>query len=145
MCLHIDPNNNTLHTADKDIVCYKVVLAKYGKHGTPAFISDYYDFIYTLGKEYAEERFQTAPYGNGTIALGFHSFNKLKNAVAEAEESNYDYALLRCIIPAGARYWDGEDALGVAKERCSEKIRVVGWKRLRATRWHYAPGYKIKD
>lgn len=148
------------HTAKKPIICYKLVYVEEDTDSpnpleNVSFRSEIRLFRYKLGKEYrltAAERGKSFDRkldnmesddlcGRGwVIKSGFHSYKRFKDAEYEAVLFKDRYmVVLRCEIPAGARYWVGNTGTEYAPctddptrnnyaELCSEKIRVLAWK-----------------
>lgn len=119
--------------AKKDIVCYKLA-RRYGnssgKDSIARFSSQCIRFEYILGASYTEISFQELPCGR-SIDRGFHSYERIQDMEGARGMLCYpeDFAILKCVIPAGARYWEGVDFWDRdRKELCSAKIRIVAWK-----------------
>lgn len=121
-------------TAKADIVCYKVVYKPssvmksliLGKRLTDFhFISLYENYFYSLGFRYIEPSFD--PNAGETVTKGFHSY--VKEEVAHAvfmtivPNMPENIVMLRCTIPAGAKYYEGVDG-----DYCSNMIRIDAWK-----------------
>lgn len=146
MCLYTQQMKPRV--AGKDIVCYKLVRhnLQHPQNAAPCaeFKSEIWDFVYELGKTYAEESFQENKFRN-CVEKGFHTFSTLKDLdrmlrahwvyFTDAGPS-YEFVAIKCVIPAGASYWTGadSDAEGV-KERCSNQIRFEAWRRIGETEW----------
>ena len=135
MCLYTTQREPAV--ADKDITCYKFVLKIRGIR-PHQFISYFRSFRYEIGGEYITNNFQLKPDIMHScpreINRGFHSYSKFYDALKEANSKSqmlsYEYVLLKCVIPAGTRYWKGSDYSETTSELCSEKIRIVAWKYL---------------
>lgn len=140
-------------TADQDMICYKVVY--YWKKDKGVFHAPYFNnFIYQLNQLYTCESFLkdasdlTYRHGNWIgagyclVEYGFHSFVTLNAAKYELSwwkerekeshcYSGYEFCILKCVIPAGTRYYRGlYGALCTENENdsgsyCSEKISAV--------------------
>lgn len=150
MCLY--SKSGRTYTATKPITCYKVVFIERGKGKKLKFTSEIQRFRYKIGSEYGldarsmERSFGPADKlekdnwtGETIVRYGFHSYKRLCDAERESAPWNMHdavYAILKCEIPAGARYWIGNkggahpSAPSPHKyaEYCSEKIKVVAWR-----------------
>lgn len=131
MCLITQQNKPNV--TDKDIVCYKLA-RKYryasGKVSTVKFASQYIYFEYVLGVSYTEASFQELLCGC-SVDKGFHSYKRLQDMEDARNMLVYPegFAILKCVIPAGARYWEGVNYTDRnRKEYCSDKIKIVAWK-----------------
>lgn len=133
--------------AEKPIECYKaVMMLKPQETDAVCFTSEFFGFQYEIGKEYSLNGELPVENGDGDeyfrvlyIAEGFHSYARSTDA---DDRCNALYAIgihtdalavLRCEIPAGARYWEGNEGMYVGY--CSDRIRVTGWKLYDETRW----------
>lgn len=138
MCLNIRSNSKRL-VAKKDITVYKVltlremsapsakklVVGAYVYSVTNKFYlrSVAKGFRYTIGKSYTA-KLGTPNYAN-EIESGFHSFSDSANVVRRRElYSNRTEALVECIIPKGATYYNGTNN-GTSKGRVSDQIKIV--------------------
>jgi len=102
MCLTLNKESK-LRVATRDIKVYKMMMIRSdGKEITP--FNDY------ELKQTNITELQIKPSIHYSIDLGFHSYAKLSDANAQAkcwDADNYDHYVVRCIIPKGAKYWDG--------------------------------------
>lgn len=101
MCFIISKNYPNELTAEKDIVCWKLLLKKKinGKIRYFAPIMDYYEYIpYKLQKEL---KLVDDKYGN--IYVGYHSF--ISRDIALLMTWHGGLVAHRFIIPQGARYY----------------------------------------
>lgn len=123
--------------ADKDITCYKLVDMYSDRR---EFLSEFFNFEYKLGTEYKEKNFQERNHAGG-IDRGFHSYSNLKDVEFELRYHRHRKRLipslnvciqgvvLKCVIPAGARYWFGRNSADSRiAELCSDRIKIVAWK-----------------
>jgi hypothetical protein len=148
MCLN--SKEKECKVAKEAITCYKVVM-KVERDNMPALVSTIYDFLYKIGESYEIGKGESFPLkGHHYTAKGrkneyftklnhgFHSYKRLKDAKGNC---NYDprpldwrnflgEVILKCEIPAGARYWTGNTRWydDEYAEYCSDQIRVVAWK-----------------
>lgn len=152
MCLN--SKDKEYKVAKEAITCYKVVM-KVERDGMPALVSTIYDFLYKIGESYEINKSEYFPlkgrhftkYGADgkkesgyftTLYHGFHSYKRLQDA---KDNCAYDSCplhwrnflgevMLKCEIPAGARYWIGNQRWSDDNyaEYCSDQIRVVAWK-----------------
>lgn len=126
-------------TAAKDITCYKVVRAGYlydmDHWKFPAMY--YSKFVYEVGKTYTEKKFKNRPERDlllGVRRIVYHGFHTYKYH-KDARNNAYSWTvMLKCVIPAGARYFTNEDR----DQYCSDQIRVVAWK-MKNTPWNEEP------
>lgn len=99
----------------------------------PVFVSPYYqnaNITYSVGETIMDDTFQATAEEKYYIALecvefivdyGLHTSKYLKDADRRAEgfvSVDYETAVLRCTIPAGAKYYEGDD------EYCSDTLVV---------------------
>lgn len=152
MCL--STNSKRPKTANKPVTCYKVVWKM--PWNTPAvecghFLSEFTQFPYNLGVEYSiDDPFPSVNTGEYLrIEKGFHSYARLMDAVDGCWEYRYTKSLegslkgfygqviLRCEIPEGAHYWEGNKAINDKgyKEYCSDRIKVTAWRMWDETAW----------
>lgn len=141
MCLTTKSKRCTV--ANKPIPCYKVVWKK--QYEPQRFKSEYFGFIYDMGKEYSVkpiEDFATEkPEGRRSFSfgVGFHSYGRLKDAIDNCQEGEpWGQVILRCEIPAGARYWRGNKSRTDDNyiEYCSDRIKILAWRSWNETKWH---------
>lgn len=131
-------------TATEAKTCYKTAfLVPTGNGDEIFFKSTIEGFCYDLGKTYEldEDKAQVFDAKNPrremiSISYGFHSFVHLRSAKDEAIDS-IDEIILKCEIPVGARYWKGEGPMifDVEQQYCSDKIKVVAWRRKTEQKW----------
>lgn len=117
--------------AERDIECYKVVLRPRGMR-RGKYLSWFRDFEYRLGEKYREPKFEAAAildpdFGEGNINNGFHSYTNenfahcfLRGAVAAVASMVRGAVIVRCVIPAGARYY----VSALRDQYCSDTLRI---------------------
>jgi hypothetical protein len=137
MCLTISKNNPEPMTAEQDIVCYKVLRKEFhnGALRAPLYKFDYcFGYVYTIPEEYFDQVY-VFDDGYRLAEYGFHSFVALSDAVrfkeclSEALRQIYDFVIVRCVIPNGARYYAGKQKFNRHEDNspdgyCSEAIRI---------------------
>lgn len=148
MCLHAENNKATV--AEKDLICFKVTHIvtekricrrerikggmlthyEYVSLEYPEFTSLWYDFTYKYGKTYECDKFKNRSLLY-EITHGFHSWRDscFNTAKMSCIGSNNE-VILKCIIPKGTKYYYDRS------HYCSQKIRVIGWKRPGERKWH---------
>ena len=103
--------------AEKDIICWKVVIIE-----NEEILSSYKNFKYTFNELFEEELMKKS---NGDISKGFHSFKTKKDAKWEStlwgDDSNE--VVVKCIIPKGAKYYEG--LFGKDKAYASNSIKLI--------------------
>jgi hypothetical protein len=97
----------------------------------------YSKFVYEVGKTYMEKKFKNRPERDLLLGVrrvvnhGFHTYKYHK----DARNNAYSWTvMLKCVIPAGARYFTNESR----DQYCSDQIRVVAWK-MKSTPWNEEP------
>ena len=137
MCLIVNKYNPEPMTAEQDIVCYKVLRKKMGnkKFKAPIYKFEYcFGYIYTIQNEYFKEVF-ICDDGCGLAEYGFHSFVAFSDAVCfkerllDAVQHVFDFVIVKCTIPNGARYYTGKQMFARNEDDfpegyCSEAIRI---------------------
>lgn len=157
MCLTVTCRKSKV--AKKPIICYKLMFP-YGNENEgegqcvihmdihPNMKPVYFNSTvcrmkYELGAEYTEGKFTEALPGTWSggsydIQYGFHSYSRLKDAEYMRNRRAY-VVVVKCEIPAGARYWKGNRERwprdGNYFEYCSDKIRVLAWKHPYTGKW----------
>jgi hypothetical protein len=99
MCFIVDEKNPYKLIAEEDRVCYKVLRNDIGK-----MVSPFKNFEYQLNElNILSEplRITHAEFDN-IIAVGFHSYTKLREAVLN---SHHESLIVKCIIPKGAEFF----------------------------------------
>lgn len=129
MCLYTTQTKSLI--AKKDITCYKVV---HLHENETLFRSEFRFFEYKIGRVYSlcTSVKQWVPNQYGNMYSGFHSFTTLRNALTYGGKH---MALLKCVIPKGARYYVGDFGNGSCTQYCSNRIRVVAWKPMWRGKW----------
>lgn len=109
MCLKVKENAQ-FKIAKKDMPCYKVLI----DNGI-SLLSPYKKFKYVLGQEVRLNSKSVLQVtvddctGDFGIAVGLHSFYRLKDAQSEAADwGHQNYKVFRAIIPKGSMYFTGE-------------------------------------
>ena len=125
MCLKIKQNTQ-LKTAQNDIECYKTVIYMGG-----CLYSFWHGFCYAqedkfpTQEKYIESRFDE--FCRDDVYTGFHSFQNMASAERDLEITsnifNSMFIYMRCIIPAGAKYYAGSDM-----DYCSNSLVVTAWR-----------------
>lgn len=137
MCLTINKNNLKPVTAEQDIVCYKVLkkLPNRDMLNAPIYNFEYCFGMIYIAHEYYFEDIEICDDGECLVEYGFHSFALLSDAVrfkerlSEASRQTYDFVIVRCVIPNGARYYAGKQKFDRHEDNspdgyCSEAIRI---------------------
>lgn len=159
MCMFVKAGKDELMTAEKDIVCYKVMYAmgpiqsvdmrKYPDYNPLYAMSLYYSEIYKWGEEYTEAAMPTestlkVSQYPAHVTIGFHSYRRLKDAESACHSS---MIIVKCIIPRGSYYWTGNrGGWGQEKydEYCSDHIELVAWLDPESGEWR-RPKYRVND
>ena len=116
--------------ADKPITCYKVMI----KYQSGLILYSYvYGYSYLPGKAYAEPQFRERT--SEFVRYGFHSYQKQNTARLLSNNSSV-LVIVKCEIPKGARYYMSANTDAGEQEYCSDKIRIIGWKRYNEKRFH---------
>lgn len=136
MCLTITPKTR-LRTARKDIVCYKVLISRYGK-----LVSPYYsETEWEVGKTNVEEKRWDVDYCSNVFADsyfrvvgkgGFHTLANRKDAEKflrvkpnRGHEPNrrHNIVVVECVIPKGTKYYTGTQGM-TDDGYCSKSLRI---------------------
>ena len=108
MCLKVRKNAK-VKTAEKDIVCYKVV-EKGAKSG---YVTPFFNMPISIGEEYGDVSLEKKDniYNEIVVEEGYHSLKTFEDA------ANYtamltlvhqvSFTIVKCVIPKGAKYYDG--------------------------------------
>lgn len=130
------------NVASGPVTCYKVmyVVGEFGMvppehlREIKYFMSVFTNMKYIPGVKYDElEMITSNPNEDGEateISYGFHSYKRQSDAEAAAMRMGYWKVVVKCEIPAGARYWEGNHIKkdsGYA-EYCSDAIVTVAYK-----------------
>lgn len=112
--------------AERDIECYKVVMRTRGMR-RGRYLSWFKDFEYRLGHTYREPKFETvvifdSDSGEGDINYGFHSYanENFARCFLRAVRLPAGAVIVRCVIPAGARYYISD----LRDQYCSDRLRI---------------------
>ena len=129
MCLIIKQNTQ-LKIAQNDIECYKTVIYMCG-----CLYSFWRGFCYAqedkfpTQEKYTESQFDE--FCRDTVYAGFHTFQNIATAEQYLEGTVDDcFVYMRCVIPAGAKYYEGSDT-----DYCSNSLIVTGWKTKGMDQW----------
>ena len=130
MCL--TTSNRNFKEADGDIVCYKFATLDKDMELCAPYRRDCY---YIRGCFHEEKCFQTEakPCNSPVdkfgykrmlyyVDVGWHSLTSIDDCKYYGFKDGRDYVILRCIIPKGARYYEGE--YGGKPAYCSDKIII---------------------
>lgn len=118
MCLLT--NNTYKYTAEKDIVCYKIVNLR-----DKEITSYWFKFSYELNRKYTTQVLQPIFTKNGDIRIekGFHSYRNLgiaKDYIYYDMFNLLPEIIVKCIVPKGSEYYIN------SQEMVSNKIIIVG-------------------
>lgn len=135
MCLYTQQTD--AKKAKVPIICYKTALLvtdteTYNMHTMhpvkhadcsvldPVLRSMYYGFQYRLNQLYRCKDFKTSTLN--FVNEGFHSYKN--EARAQKECDTQDEVVLKCRIPRGAMYFEGD----TPSQYCSDRIEILGWR-----------------
>lgn len=115
MCLIT--TKNIPEIAQEDIVCYKFYKLRENK-----LFSPYQDVLAPNINEVANtELGKVHLYDSNIVMKGFHSYKYLDDLIRELYFwQSYDITIFKCIIPKGAKYYEGK--FGESPSYCSESI-----------------------
>ena len=130
MCLFTGQlNGNKAIRAWRRIVCYKTArICGYDEDGNPILCSLYFNFMYRIKHKYICDNFEKEVEYN-CVTYGFHSFSTFNDAASDCDS---EQVIVKCVIPAGSLMYVSFDE----KEYCSNKIKVLGWKRRDQYDWN---------
>lgn len=138
MCLKIKQNTQ-LKIAQNDIECYKTVIYIGG-----CLYSFWHGFCYAqedkfpTQEKYIESQFDE--FCRDDVYTGFHSFQNMASAERDLEITsnifNSMFIYMRCVIPAGAKYYEGSNM-----DYCSNSLVVTGWRTRSMDQWADYPPY----
>ena len=135
MCLKLKEGNTKLIVADKDIVCYKILL----QYPDGTYHSPYQRLPYELNKLMCDSvnvwKYRSDKTWN-VGAGGFHTFAKF-DEVKKAFDENFSDGLypgfnpviVKCFIPKGTKYYYGSFSFLF----CAEKYESYASKKLMVT------------
>lgn len=149
MCLTIRPDQKAL-CAEQDIKVYKVVLPDVSV--PDQYYTLYRTFPIRIGETYTSELIVIDRWlrENNIIEVGLHSYTQLEDAMLDARWEDVNFAIVECIIPKGAKYYQGEfghDASYASDQLKYDKVlftaKVVREFCTRSISWHTADGILI--
>ena len=129
MCLKLNSNSKIV-VADKDIVCYKVLIKR-----DNSVVSPYWAFEYKIGETYKIEKPLEIKKRINYIRCcnvfevykGFHSFEQFQSAKAflldTQRQFRSGYCVYKCIIPKGTRMIFGD--FNGRPSIASEAIKII--------------------
>lgn len=128
MCLKIRKNAK-VKTAEKDIVCYKVVekRAKYG------YVTPFFNMPISIGEEYGDVSLEKKDnIYEIVVEEGYHSLKTFEDAADYTAMlmlvHRVCFTIIKCVIPKGAKYYNGWTPIFGCKlynSYASDKIRYV--------------------
>lgn len=135
MCLFLKKDKDTIKQAKKDIPCYKV-LSCYGTHQlrTP-FMGDFVDYgltVKALGenkgpKEFSDWEEGSLKFSRKLMGEGFiHTFKTIEDADITLMSHDYPIyhpVLVKCVIPKGTWYYEGEFEYTGSASYASQSLR----------------------
>lgn len=142
MCLYTQQTD--AKEAKAPIICYKIarLITEPASLGCtlrdPVLRSLYYEFSYRLNRLYRCNDFKTSV--KDFVYEGFHSY---KNEVrAQMECDPQDEVVLKCRIPRGAMYFEGDNP----HQYCSDRIEILGWRYgiEKPGKWHFKGGNALQ-
>lgn len=100
----------------------------------PVLRSMYYGFQYRLNQPYRCKDFKTSVLH--FVNEGFHSYGNENRAQRECDTQ--DEVVLKCRIPRGAMYFEGDNP----HQYCSDRIEILGWRYRNEEpgKWHFKGG-----
>lgn len=156
MCLYTQQTD--AKKAKAPIICYKTArlvtdTETYNMHTAhpvedadcsmldPVLRSMYYRFQYRLNQPYRCKDFKTSV--NNFVNEGFHSYKN--EAYAQKECDTRDEVVLKCRIPRGAKYFEG-DSPSSPRQYCSDRIEILGWRYRNEEpgKWHFKGGNAMR-
>lgn len=129
MCLIIRKNAK-VKTAEKDIVCYKVV-EKGAKSG---YATPFFNMPISIGEEYGDVSLEKKDNIHGIVVEeGYHSLKTFEDAADYTAmlmllHQFHHFTIVKCVIPKGAKYYDGRTTIKFGELHngyASDKIRYV--------------------
>jgi len=137
MCLYINSDSLNGKIADKNIICYKLILLDYGV-GTGCKVYTPYQYMSierncTTLKAKGETTIESWIWGEPVIEAGaIHTFADLDSAVNSLIDCESQYRLIKCYIPKGTVYYegtfkvtDGRKTYVRVKSYASEQIKFI--------------------
>ena len=108
MCLKVGLEDKP-KIAKSDIICYKLV--RKPANTDKYFYTVYRDSKVSVGKKYKSRISFHNNYYHKFIDRGLHTITNLKDVkklkTAEYKTYNYDFVIIKCIIPKGSNYFVG--------------------------------------
>ena len=139
MCLFLKKDKDTIKQAKKDIPCYKVLSRHKSDDGThqlrTPFMQDEVDYGITVKAEgenrttidFAEWEEGRFKFSRKLMGEGFiHTFKSIKDAEISLENAFYDFynpVIIKCFIPKGTWYYEGEFEYTGSVSYASESLR----------------------
>lgn len=109
MCLDLNKNSKRVK-AEKDVVVYKILKLKRNQNNEKVYFTPYQYRNIVIGETY-QSRLCRNQYCRRTIDYGLHSFMRkvdAENLVNRYRRGYRDCVIVRCIIPCGGLYYQGE-------------------------------------
>lgn len=135
MCLYTQQTD--AKKAKAPIICYKTARLVTDTDCSvldPVLRSMYYGFSYRLNRPYRCNDFKTSV--KNFVNEGFHSYKNETRAQKECDIQ--DEVVLKCKIPRGAMYFEGDSP----SQYCSDRIEILGWRYRNEEpgKWHFKGG-----
>lgn len=109
MCLTLKSSKVRVHTATKDIVCYKILQMQYDMFHNPiGYVTYYQRARVNIGETYTSKLVRFNYHLSNIrpdIGEGLHSFRTLERA--KQLWFGTSTRIAKCIIPAGSKYYVG--------------------------------------
>lgn len=126
MCFYISRKHPELKIAERDIICWKLMLNCNRGYPTNHVESRYEGYLYQLGYHYREDlgfkTYFSCALNNEVIGRGIHSYSTRREANEYFKNDYSDRAIIvECYIPKGSSYYYNE----FKKEYCSLDICLV--------------------
>lgn len=99
---------DSMLTADKDIVCYKILRLNLDGEYTSYYHPEH---KWNLNELYGTALDQNPSKNLKIIEFGFHSYKSLEDAQEVFNDLEPDAVLVKCVIPQGASYYFGSHQL----------------------------------
>lgn len=128
MCLKIRKNAK-VKTAEKDIVCYKVV----EKRVKSGYVTPFFNMPISIGEEYGDVSLEKKDnmYEEIVVEEGYHSLKTFEDAADYTAmlmlAHQVCFTIIKCVIPKGAKYYDGRTPMlgKLHNGYVSDKIRYT--------------------
>lgn len=119
MCLRLRPNDNRPKIATEPITCYKIL----NKNLTSVY---HREFKWTVGKTYTSSlRKDKLPIRPQEVNIGLHSYPTIGHAKDAYCYSPPSSLIAECIIPKGARYYEGIHTAPMLNGYASNKLKII--------------------